>query len=166
MTVCVVGVFPYFQSGVVMIWVSQMCLMQSRCFRKLNLPLCLFSPLLPFGFIIPPCLPCGIVLHGTSCFRIFPMSVFIFAVPILDSLSSDLLCGRWVCLYTHQSPDETPQMEDALIYHLSSLSRWESWKISEIMCAALWVIFANRFLFFLCSSFYKHLYIFKLWYMM
>ena len=36
MTVCVVGVFPDFQSGVVMIWVSQMCLMQSRCFRKLN----------------------------------------------------------------------------------------------------------------------------------
>lgn len=46
----------------------------------------------------------AIVLHGTSCFHIFPMSVFIFAVTILDSPTSDLPYGGLICLYTHQSP--------------------------------------------------------------
>ena len=107
MIVCVVGVFPDFQSGVAVIWVSQMCLMESGHFGKLKPAIMLFQSSSVFWLYDPTMPHVAIVLQGTSCFHIFPMSVFIFAITILDSPTSDLPYGRLICLYTHQSPDQS-----------------------------------------------------------
>lgn len=142
---CVVGVFPDFQSGIVMIWVSQMCLMQSRCFGKLHLPLCLFSPLLPFGFIIPPCLPCWYCAPWDVVFLYLSHEcVYICSsYPRLTQLRSSV----WkVGLFTH-TPKPWLDFPNGRCLNIPSLLPFSLrvLKISEIVCAALRVIFANSF---------------------